>query len=234
MSVTPVRLLAARVERQRGESGEDVGESNGGRLERIDFLSDGVFAIVATLLVLEIRLPDIPAHHTQRELMDSLLDVAPSFGAFAFSFLTILVYWVNHESIGRVVTHYPYRLVWLNLLLLFWISMIPFTTRFFSEYPTEPVSVMTYGIVLLLTALTANAAYWYIAFRGNLMPPVIGREARVRYLRRSLLGPVLYLAAVVVALLNVYVSIAIYVAIPLVFFVPAAQEHFLKDFEIDR
>ena len=112
----------------------------GASRDRVDFLTDGVFAIVATLLVLEIDVPEIPDHHTQAELWRSLGDVAPSFAAFAFSFLTILVYWVNHESLSRVVTHYPYRLVWINLLVLFFISMIPFTTKFISEYPTEPAA----------------------------------------------------------------------------------------------
>jgi uncharacterized membrane protein len=200
----------------------------GASRDRVDFLTDGVFAIVATLLVLEIDVPEIPDHHTQAELWRSLGDVAPSFAAFAFSFLTILVYWVNHESLSRVVTHYPYRLVWINLMVLFFISMIPFTTKFISEYPTEPAAVLIYGLVLLLTSLAAVLGYWYVAFSANLMRPEISHETRVQLLKRWIAGPVLYLVAVLAALVSVYVSIAIYIAIPLMFFVPAVQEGVLE------
>jgi uncharacterized membrane protein len=202
---------------------------SGPTLHRVDFLTDGVFAIVATLLVLEIHVPEIPEHHTQSELWDSLADVAPSFVAFAFSFLTILIYWVNHESLSRVTTHYPYRLVWINLLLLLFISLIPFTTDFISEYPREPAASFTYGLVMFLTAVTAVIGYWYVAFGANLMSPQVSREARVRLLRRMAFGPALYLVATFAALLSVYVSIAIYIAIPLLFFVPAIQESLLEE-----
>lgn len=128
------------------------------RSERIDALTDGVFAIAATLLMLEVRVPVLAAGHSTNDLWPSLLEVAPSFVAFAFSFLTILVYWLNHHALSRVIVRYPYRLVWLNLLLLFWISMIPFTTKFISEYPDESAAVITYGLVMFLTAVTATLA----------------------------------------------------------------------------
>jgi uncharacterized membrane protein len=192
-------------------------------------LTDGVFAIAATLLVLEINVPDIPDHHSQAELWHSLGDVAPSFVAFALSFLTILVYWVNHDSLSRVITHYPYRLVWINLLLVFCISLIPFTTKFISEYPKEPAAVITYGLVMFLTALTAVLAFWYVAFAADLVSATVSRAARVRLLRRFVVGPCLYMFAMLIALVTVYVSIAIYIAIPMLFFIPAVQEGVLEE-----
>lgn len=198
-------------------------------LSRVDALTDGVFAIVATLLVLEIHLPEIPEDHTQAELWHSLREVAPSFVAFALSFITILVYWVNHESLSRVTTRYPYRLVWINLVLLFFVSLIPFTTNFISEYPEEPAAVAIYGLVMGAAALTAVAGYWYIAFRADLMVPTVSHEVRRRLLWRWGAGPVLYLAAAAVALVSVYVAIAVYIALPLAFFVPALQERLLQE-----
>lgn len=198
-------------------------------LSRVDALTDGVFAIVATLLVLEIHVPDIPEHHTQSEVWHSLGDVAPSFVAFVFSFVTILVYWVNHESLSRVTTRYPYRLVWINLVLLLFISLIPFTTNFISEYPKEPVAVATYGLVMACSAAIAVAGYWYVAFGADLMPPTVRIEVRRRLLRRFTAGPILYLAAAVAAFASVYVAIAVYIVLPLAFFVPAIQERLLED-----
>lgn len=198
-------------------------------LSRVDTLTDGVFAIVATLLVLEIHVPELPEHHTTSEVWHSLGDVAPSFVAFVFSFITILVYWVNHESLSRVTTRYPYRLVWINLMLLLFISLIPFTTDFISEYPKEPVAVATYGIVMACTATTAVIGYWYLAFRADLMAHTVSPEVRRRLLRRWIPGPALYALAAVAAFISVYVAIAVYIALPLAFFVPALQERVLED-----
>jgi uncharacterized membrane protein len=196
---------------------------------RIDFLTDGVFAIVATLLVLDIHVPVIPAEHSASELRHSLREAAPSFVAFAFSFLTILAFWLNHDGVGRVITRYPYRLVWLNLMLLLWISLIPFATKFISEYPGEPVAVLTYGIVMVLCASTAVLAYAYVAYWSDVMQPAIDVPARRRLLQRFAAGPALYLIACLAAFIDVRISIAIYIGIPLLFFVPTLQEGVLAD-----
>ena len=176
-------------------------------------------------------MPEIAHGHTGSDLWRSLLAVAPSFIAFAFSFLTILVYWLNHHSLSRVIAYYPYRLVWLNPTLLFGISMIPFTTKFISEYPTEPVALFTYGLVMFLTSVVAILAYCYAAFWSDVMSPSITHKARVRLLRMWSIGPALYLVAALAAFVNVYVPIAVYIAIPLAFFVPTLQERVLDDLE---
>jgi uncharacterized membrane protein len=123
---------------------------------RMDAFTDGVFSIVATLLVLEVKLPDLPETHTRAMVMDSLLKVLPSFYAFAFSFLTIIIYWINHENLSALMRSYTHRVQYLNLLLLFWICLIPFPTNFISEYPSDQVAVISYGLAMFMVALTAN------------------------------------------------------------------------------
>ena len=198
------------------------------RTERIDALTDGVFAIAATLLVLEVRVPELH-EHAPSEVWRSLLAVAPSFVAFAFSFVTILLYWLNHHSLSRVIAYYPYRLVWLNLVLLLWISMIPFTTKFISEYPTEPVALFTYGLVMSLTATTAIVSYCYAAFWTDIMDERVSSETRRALLRRWGAAPVMYLLAAIASFVTVYAAIAVYLAVPLAFFVPALQERTIAD-----
>ncbi len=199
------------------------------RTERIDALTNGVFAIAATLLVLEVRVPEIAPGHSSDDLWRSLLAVAPSFVAFAFSFLTILVYWLNHHALSRVIHRYTYRLVWLNLLLLFWISMIPFTTKFIAEYPYEPAAAFTYGLVMFLTGVTGLLAYCYAAFWSDVMSASIPRASRVRLLKKWIAGPLLYLIAMLAALVNLNVALGIYIAVPLLFFVPTLQESVIED-----
>lgn len=204
-----------------------------GGVARIDALIDGVFAIAATLLVLDVRVPTIPPDHTAGELWHSLIEVAPSFVAFAFSFLTILVYWLNHHSLSRVILSYPYRLVWLSLLLLFWISMIPFTTKFISEYPTEPVAVITYGLVLLLTGITAVLGYCYAAFWSDVMSETVSHATRIRLLQKWSIGQLLYLVAIVTAFFEVRIALAIYIVVPMLFFVPTLHERMFEDLQLD-
>ena len=122
----------------------------------MDAFTDGTFAIVATLLVLEVKVPQISDPHTQRELLLSLARVIPSLVAFGFSFLTVVIYWLNHELVSRFVARYDRRSKYLNLLLLFSICLIPFVTRFIAEYPREPVAVISYGLVMLACALTSR------------------------------------------------------------------------------
>ena len=84
---------------------------------RLEALSDGIFGIAATLLVLEVKVPDLPEKYTQAEMVTALLKVFPSFLSFFISFLTILIYWVSHDSMTRILVKSNYRLTWLNLLL---------------------------------------------------------------------------------------------------------------------
>ena len=86
---------------------------------RVDALTDGVFAIAATLLVIEIKLPNIPTPHTQQQVLNSLLEVVPSFVAFAISFFTILIYWINHDGISKAIKYYNHRGSWLNIIFAF-------------------------------------------------------------------------------------------------------------------
>ncbi len=198
---------------------------------RIETLSDGVFAIAATLLVLDVRVPHLVPGQSTTETWRALGETLPSVVAFAFSFLTILIYWLNHDSVTRALRHYPYRLKWLNLMFLLWISAIPFGTRFIAEYPFEPVSSIVYGSIMLMTALTAVTQYVYSAFWSDAMHASVDHAARKRVLVRYTLGPLLYFAAVLCAFVEVRASIAIYLGLPLLFFIPALRESGLGELE---
>ncbi len=189
----------------------------------MDAFTDGTFSIVATLLVLEVRLPQISAQHTQRELLMSLARALPSFVAFALSFLTIVIYWLNHDLVSQLVARYDRRSKYLNLLLLFCICLIPFVTHFIAEYPAEPVAVMSYGAVMLACALVSDRTYRYLAFKSGLMHASVDESQKQRYARTILGAIALYPVAILAALVNVRISIALYVTVPLLYvFLPKA------------
>jgi len=192
--------------------------------DRLYMLTDGVFAIVATLLVLDIKLPDIADHRTHQELIQNLIKVIPSFTAFAFSFLTVIIYWINHDHIAQWLKHHDHPMKYLNLVFLFWLCLIPFPTKFISEYPTETVSVVTYGLEMFMVALAANTLFWYIAFRGKLLDSRISRAMRKDYLIRGLGGLALYFIAMLLSLWHVEIAIAFYIMIPLLYVIlPKAE-----------
>jgi uncharacterized membrane protein len=187
-------------------------------LDRMDFFTDGVFAIVATLLVLEVRVPKIPERHATAELLQALLRVVPSLVAFAFSFLTVMIYWLNHDRISKLVSRYDDRSRYLNLLMLFFICLIPFVTAFIAEYPLESAAVVAYGVVMFGCASVSNWTFRYLAFRSGLLDGVT-ESSRRRCARFILGGPVVYAIAIAAAFVSVPVSLALFLATPLLYVV---------------
>ena len=135
--------------------------------KRIEALSDGIFAIASTLLVLEIRVPELQ-NRSVPEMMYSLSSILPSLIGFIFSFLNILIFWVNHDSIGKTLNHFDTKLIYLNIIFLLFISLVLFTTAFVSRYPFNLVAITVYGFVFFLTACIASIMYYYVAFKPRL------------------------------------------------------------------
>lgn len=197
---------------------------SGDKSSRMDAFADGVFSIVATLLVLDIKVPAIPENHTNAELLESLKHALPSFIAFTFSFLTVIIYWINHDHISHWIKHYTPRTKYFNLFLLFWICLIPFPTKFISEYPGEQIAVMIYGAEFMMVAITATLMFWYLAFQTDCLNDDISSSSRKKYLYKIIGGPIFYAIAIWMSFINVKISIALYIIIPLLYVVlPKAE-----------
>jgi uncharacterized membrane protein len=122
------------------------------RLTRIEALSDGVFAIVVTLLVLELKVPALTDHASVSELAHALVDLPPKFVSWLISFIIVCKFWLNHHHILGLARHADYATVWLNSLFLLGQSFIPFPTALAGEYPTNPLAVSFFGFVFALNA----------------------------------------------------------------------------------
>ena len=193
-------------------------QNHAGATKRLEALSDGIFAIAATLLVLEIRIPDLGDGTTPR-MMSALEEILPSLVAFVLSFLNILIFWFNHDSVGKVITRYDTKLTYLNLLFLLFISLVPFTTAFISRNPFNIVSVTVYGFLFLLMALSASFAYYYLAFGSGLMHDKVSNKSRRKIWKRFIMGPIFYAVAIALGFINVYIPIVIYLLVPFLFVV---------------
>jgi uncharacterized membrane protein len=185
-----------------------------GASKRMEALTDGIFAIVATLLVLEISVPKLPENYSSAEMHQAFKDIVPSIIAFVFSFLNILIFWFNHDSIGKTLYYFDRRLTFLNFFFLMFISLIPFTTAFISEFPYSFEAISVYGIVLFMASFFAAWMYYHIAFKSDLMHRSISSEARIKIWNKIRMGPVSFFAAILLGMIHVAIPICIYILMP--------------------
>ena len=205
-----MRKLPDRVWRLPRQEDDEAAEEGIGRILA---LSDGVFAIALTLLILDIA---VPATTSNDDLAKVLLDLWPRYLAFALSFLVISRFWVIHRQAFRLIVRGDPALVWLNLLLLLFISFLPFPTAVLGEHTGSPAASVLYAVAVCLTSAASAAYFWYASGRGNLLGPDVGR-AYIRAMRaRSLSGPVFFALTVPIAAFAPYVAAAVwFLAFPL-------------------
>jgi uncharacterized membrane protein len=161
---------------------------------RLEAFSDGVLAIVITLLVLEIKVPPLPHGAGVAEAASALAALAPKFAAFLLSFLFIAVFWVNHHRFFALVKTVDGGLLWLNNFLLLFLCFVPFPTAFAGDHPWNAAPLALFAAVLLMAGLTFNAMWRYARsrglFAGTVDAALVGRAAR-----RGLVGPAAYALA---------------------------------------
>lgn len=178
---------------------------------RLEAFSDGVIAIIVTIMVLQLSSPAEPS-------LRALLRQSPILLSYALSFLVVAIMWVNHHHLIHAVREVNARLLWANINLLFWMSLIPFVTYFLGKFPRSPLPVALYGLDLSL------CGFAFVILRGDLVhqhrhnAEMSGYHTRMR--SKNLISALLYGSAVGLAYVSVYLSYAIYFAIPLAYFLP--------------
>lgn len=178
--------------------------------ERMAAFTDGVIAVIITIMVLELK----PPHGAD---MASLRSLAPIFGAYVLSFVYVAIYWNNHHHFFTLVKQVNGAILWANVHLLFWISLVPFATAWMGEDLRAPIPTAVYGLSLLMPALA-----WYL-----MQTVIIRHQGADSLLRRALgadlkgkLSPALYLAGILAAFVNTYLADAFYVTVALIWLTP--------------
>ncbi len=174
----------------------------GRELDRIVNFSDGVFAIVITLLILTIQAPEIPPGSAARELPGRLLDLAPKFLSYVISFLVVAVYWMAHHRVFRPIRGYDGALLWLNFLVLMTISFLPFPTSLLGEY-REQLPVVFYAINVSLASLLLVSTSWYATNEHRLTDPHLDEGATRLQHVQGLAVPVVFLLSIAVSFFSV-------------------------------
>jgi uncharacterized membrane protein len=147
------------------QSSPDAGRDR----DRIVNLSDGVFAIAITLLVLDIRVPDIPENLVAGKLPEELLSLWPRYLGYFLSFVSISVFWMIHHSIFRPIRTYDRNLLYLNFLFLMVVAFVPFPTALLGEYGNHQLPVAVYAATLAVGRLFLTAIYWYSTRNDRLL-----------------------------------------------------------------
>jgi uncharacterized membrane protein len=176
---------------------------------RVEAFSDAVIAILMTIMVLDLKPPGHALkHHTIAELVHYL---TPKLTVYALSFVIIAKMWVSHQRLFSAVTHVTTPLLWLNNLLLFWMSLIPFATGFVSEDQTRPVAVATYGAVLCLNAFSFTLLRHYVV--THLSPD--SKDIHPHIMRYSIGAMALYALGAVLAYVSTYLSFVLFILVPI-------------------
>ncbi len=178
--------------------------------DRLTAFSDGVIAVIITIMVLDLKTPNETS-------LSALREALPTFVSYVLSFIYVAIYWNNHHHFFHKVKHVNGALLWANLHLLFWLSLIPFTTSWLGENHNASWPAALYGAVLLL-----NAVAWYI-----LQCAIIRAQGPDSALRKALgsdikgkISPMLYVIGIALAFTQAWLSEAVYVLVALMWVIP--------------
>lgn len=177
---------------------------------RMEAFSDGVIAILITIMVLQLTVPHGPN-------LQDLLPLLPIFLSYVLSFVFLGIYWSNHHHLLQAIAHVDGKVLWANLHLLFWLSLIPFVTGWMGENHFAALPVALYGVVFLL----ASVAYFIlvrvlIALNGrdSILAAALGRDLKGK------ISLAIYASAIPIAFLNSWISFGLYIIIAIIWLVP--------------
>jgi len=177
---------------------------------RLEAFSDGVVAILITIMVLELKVPEGGTFHALRPLL-------PAFLTYVLSFVYLGIYWSNHHHLLHTAKRVNGRILWANLHLLFWLSLVPFTTGWMGENHAESLPTAVYGVVMICSAIAYTILEKaIIAMQGanSTLRAAVGSDAKGK------ISTALYAAAIPLAYVFSWLSISIYVFVALMWLVP--------------
>lgn len=201
-------------------------------LNRFEAFSDGIFAISATLLVIEIKVPNL-SQATASEVMTQLLHLLPHVLSYVTSFIVIGVIWLNHHALFHLLKRIDRAALVLNLLLLMCIAFIPFSTALIGTYGDIPLVVMFYGLSLSFTGTVYNVLWFYVLYRYLYSDILIHKKAIRKASIWSLGYPTTYFIASCLALISTKLSITLYAIIPLFYLLPGVIDEQITKLNTD-
>jgi uncharacterized membrane protein len=183
---------------------------------RIVGLTDGVFAIALTLIVLEIRVPSHEAVHSESELLAAILALAPRFLTYALSFLTLTIFWFSQQAQHGLMVKTDRRLATLNLCFLAFIALLPFSTDLLADFLQFRIAVLVYWLNLLMLGAMLFASWWYADSNGMLVENIDAQTRRTVY-QRIVNAQILWAIGAALCLITPLLSIAFILLVQLIY-----------------
>jgi uncharacterized membrane protein len=200
--------------------------------QRVELLTDGIFAVVMTLLVLEISVPRISSHNAigsaaaGTELLSGLFDLWPKMLSFGISFIILAIYWLAHHRQFYYIKHVNRTLIWINFMFLMATCLLPFSSSLLGEYRQQQISIFVFGANSIIIASLLSIQWWYlISHNSRLVDENLDPIIKTTSLRRLLFGIMVYLIAIGISFVYIELSFFVFAMILISAFMPNKIMH---------
>jgi uncharacterized membrane protein len=203
---------------------------------RIEALTDGIFAVVMTILVLDISVPQISSSHSivgstvaRNELLKRLFDLWQKILSFGISFTILAIYWMAHHRQFHYIKHSNSALIWINIVFLMATCLLPFSTSLLGEYMDQEISILIYGSNSIVIASLLYIQWWYATAsrNGRLVDENLDPIIKTTSSRRLLFGIIVYLIAIGISFVYIQLSVFLFAIIIVPAFLPNKLMHYV-------
>jgi uncharacterized membrane protein len=200
---------------------------------RIEALTDGIFAVVMTLLVLDISVPQISSSSHSAisnvaagaELLKRIFDLWPKILSFGISFIILAIYWMAHHRQFHYIKHLDRTLIWINIIFLMAACLLPFSTSLLGGYREQEISILVYGGNSIIIALLLYIQWWYATRNHKLVDENLDPIIKGTSARRLLFGIIVYLIAIGISFVYIHLSVFLFALILIPGFIPNKMMH---------
>ncbi len=186
---------------------------------RLEAFSDGTFAIILTILVLELKVPELE-NSTFPVFFEAMKILAPKFISFLFSFFIIAIFWVNHHHIVHQIQKVDSKLLWLNIGLLFSSCLFPFITAFIGDYLSNPYVVALYPLNMALSSVILGTFWKYAFVDTDLAPNKLTAEQKQKRISQDRMAGLINIVSAALAFVWIPITLAVIMGMPFLYVVP--------------
>ena len=193
-------------------------------VRRLENLADGVFSIAMTLLVLDLRVPQLPPNVSDNQLFAGVATLLPNFLSFILSFVLLGIYWIGHHIQFAFIRRTDRNHQWINMLFFFLMVLVPFSAAMLGRFGTHRLAVIWYGGNIAAAAIVLQFHWWYATHHRRLVDPRVTDDIVKRLSERLYFSIIIYPVAMVIALFSTTTSLILYILVPILYIVPVSSD----------
>lgn len=195
---------------------------------RVEALSDGIFAIAMTLLILEFKLPDLPHNASSLQVAPALIRLWPKFATYAVSFISLGIYWIGHHNMYHAIRRTDRVLLWLNILFFMFVSFLPFSTSVLNAFPEAQVTPLFFGANLTAIGWLLFLQWTYASWQRDMIAPFVPPGYRNAIRSRFLAIPLVATATMLICFWSIPITLAVYLLLMPFYMIPETYRPFEK------